>query len=292
MWIGTWAGSVNYFDRSYAIFDNIISGDSENMLNYNIVSGIVEDRYENLWIGTEGGGINYYDKEKKKFTYYLYDPNDEKSVSSNNIKSILKDKKGNLWIGTHDNGLNFLDTGKTTIQFERINSRNQNSKLLSNYKILSLFKDANENIWIGTLARGLLLYDTKLKILRKIGDTNESIQCIIAASDQNQIIIGESDELKMLTQNMATEWAKHNIQINGIGPGYFATPQTEPIRVDGHPFNELILNLTPAAKWGNPDDLAGATIFLASRASDFVNEHILYVDGGILATIGKPSSEN
>lgn len=98
--------------------------------------------------------------------------------------------------------------------------------------------------------------------------------------------------LKMLTQNMATEWAKHNIQINGIGPGYFATSQTAPIRVDGHPFNEFIVNRTPAAKWGNPDDLAGAAIFLASRASDFVNGHILYVDGGILATIGKPSNEN
>lgn len=98
--------------------------------------------------------------------------------------------------------------------------------------------------------------------------------------------------LKMLTRNMATEWAKHNIQINGIGPGYFATSQTAPIRVDGHPFNEFIINRTPAAKWGNPDDLAGAAIFLASKASDFVNGHILYVDGGILATIGKPSNED
>jgi gluconate 5-dehydrogenase len=98
--------------------------------------------------------------------------------------------------------------------------------------------------------------------------------------------------LKMLTQNMATEWAKHNIQTNGIGPGYFATSQTAPIRVDGHPFNEFILNRTPAAKWGDPDDLAGAAIFLASRASNFVNGHILYVDGGILATIGKPANEN
>ncbi len=97
--------------------------------------------------------------------------------------------------------------------------------------------------------------------------------------------------LVMLTKNMATEWAKFNIQVNGIGPGYFATSQTEPIRVDGHPFNEFIINRTPAAKWGNPDDLAGAAIFLSSRASDFVNGHILYVDGGILATIGKPSIE-
>lgn len=98
--------------------------------------------------------------------------------------------------------------------------------------------------------------------------------------------------LKMLTRNLATEWAKHNIQVNGIGPGYFATSQTEPIRVDGHPFNEFIINRTPAARWGNPEDLAGAAVFLASKASDFVNGQIVYVDGGILATIGKPANEN
>ena len=97
--------------------------------------------------------------------------------------------------------------------------------------------------------------------------------------------------LVMLTKNMATEWAKHNIQVNGIGPGYFATSQTEPIRVDGHPFNDFIVGRTPAAKWGDPNDLAGAAIFLSAKASDFVNGHILYVDGGILATIGKPSNE-
>ncbi|MDE3740941.1 gluconate 5-dehydrogenase [Maribacter polysaccharolyticus] len=97
--------------------------------------------------------------------------------------------------------------------------------------------------------------------------------------------------LKMLTKNMATEWAKFNVQTNGIGPGYFATSQTAPIRVDGHPFNDFIISRTPAARWGEPEDLAGAAIFLASKASDFVNGHVLYVDGGILATIGKPSNE-
>ncbi|WPO78225.1 gluconate 5-dehydrogenase [Flavobacterium sp. KACC 22761] len=97
--------------------------------------------------------------------------------------------------------------------------------------------------------------------------------------------------LKMLTKNMATEWAKFNIQTNGIGPGYFATSQTAPIRVDGHPFNEFIISRTPANRWGDPEDLQGAAIFLSSKASDFVNGHILYVDGGILATIGKPSNE-
>lgn len=97
--------------------------------------------------------------------------------------------------------------------------------------------------------------------------------------------------LKMLTRNMATEWAKYNIQVNGIGPGYFATEQTAPIRVDGHPFNDFIVNRTPAGKWGKPSDLEGAAVFLSSSASDFVNGQILYVDGGILATIGKPSNE-
>jgi gluconate 5-dehydrogenase len=97
--------------------------------------------------------------------------------------------------------------------------------------------------------------------------------------------------LKMLTKNAATEWAKYNIQINGIGPGYFATAQTEPIRVNGHPFNDWIISRTPAGRWGEPEDLVGAAIFLASKASDFVNGHILYVDGGILATIGKPANE-
>jgi len=98
--------------------------------------------------------------------------------------------------------------------------------------------------------------------------------------------------LKMLTRNMATEWAKFNIQVNGIGPGYFATEQTAPIRVNGHPFNEFIISRTPAGRWGDPDDLVGTTIFLASSASDFVNGQIIYVDGGILATIGKPANES
>lgn len=97
--------------------------------------------------------------------------------------------------------------------------------------------------------------------------------------------------LKMLTRNMATEWAKYGIQTNGIGPGYFATAQTAAIREEGHPFNEFIINRTPAARWGNPSDLGGAAVFLASEASNFVNGHIIYVDGGILATIGKPANE-
>jgi len=93
--------------------------------------------------------------------------------------------------------------------------------------------------------------------------------------------------LKMLTKNIASEYGEYNIQCNGLGPGYIETPQTAPIRTPGHPFNEFIIAKTPAARWGKPEDLAGPAVFLASDASDFVNGHILYVDGGILAYIGK-----
>lgn len=98
--------------------------------------------------------------------------------------------------------------------------------------------------------------------------------------------------LKMLTRNICSEYGGYNIQCNGIGPGYIATPQTAPLREiqeDGsrHPFDQFIIAKTPAARWGNPSDLAGPAVFLASDASDFVNGHVLYVDGGILAYIGK-----
>jgi len=98
--------------------------------------------------------------------------------------------------------------------------------------------------------------------------------------------------LKMLTKNIAVEFGQYNIQCNGIGPGYIATQQTAPLRekqADGspHPFDSFILSRTPAKRWGKPEDLAGPVVFLASSASDFINGHILYVDGGILAYIGR-----
>lgn len=98
--------------------------------------------------------------------------------------------------------------------------------------------------------------------------------------------------LKLLTANMCCEWAKYNIQVNGIGPGYIATSQTGPIRENGHPFNDLVMTRTPAARWGEPEDVGNAAIFLASKAADFVNGHILYVDGGILANFGYVKGEN
>ena len=98
--------------------------------------------------------------------------------------------------------------------------------------------------------------------------------------------------LKMLTKNICSEFGEANIQCNGIGPGYIATPQTAPLRErqpDGsrHPFDQFICAKTPAGRWGTPEDLMGPAVFLASDASNFVNGHILYVDGGILAYIGK-----
>lgn len=98
--------------------------------------------------------------------------------------------------------------------------------------------------------------------------------------------------LKMLTRNICSEYGSYNIQCNGIGPGYIATPQTAPLRepqADGsrHPFDQFIISKTPAARWGTTEDLMGPAVFLASEASNFVNGHVLYVDGGILAYIGK-----
>lgn len=94
--------------------------------------------------------------------------------------------------------------------------------------------------------------------------------------------------IKMLTRNLATEWAPHNIQINGIGPGYIATPINTSYREVGNPLNDYIVSRTPAGRWGTPEDLVGAAIFLASSASDFVNGQIIYVDGGLLTSFGKP----
>ena len=98
--------------------------------------------------------------------------------------------------------------------------------------------------------------------------------------------------LKMLTRNICSEYGEKNIQCNGIGPGYIETPQTAPLRerqADGsrHPFDAFIIGKTPAGRWGKTDDLVGPAVFLASDASNFVNGHVLYVDGGILAYIGK-----
>jgi gluconate 5-dehydrogenase len=90
--------------------------------------------------------------------------------------------------------------------------------------------------------------------------------------------------IKMLTKGMCADWAKHNIQVNAIGPGYFKTPLNQAL-VDNPEFSAWLEKRTPAGRWGTTDELIGAAIFLASPASSFVNGHILYVDGGITSVL-------
>lgn len=97
--------------------------------------------------------------------------------------------------------------------------------------------------------------------------------------------------IKMLTKNLAAEWGRYNIQVNAIGPGFIATPINESYRAPGNSLNKYIISRTPAGRWGQPNDLAGAAIFLASKASDFVNGQVLYVDGGLLASFGNPNKK-
>jgi gluconate 5-dehydrogenase len=90
--------------------------------------------------------------------------------------------------------------------------------------------------------------------------------------------------VKMLTKGMAIDWGKHNIQVNGLGPGYFKTELTEAL-VKDEAFTAWLVARTPSGRWGEVDELTGAAVFLASPASSFVNGHILYVDGGVTATL-------
>lgn len=98
--------------------------------------------------------------------------------------------------------------------------------------------------------------------------------------------------LKTLTKTMCCEWAKYNIQVNGIGPGYIKTILTEDFAKKDHPFNKLVMTRTPANRWGESKDLVGAAVFLSSNASEFINGHVIYVDGGILANFGYVEGEN
>lgn len=90
--------------------------------------------------------------------------------------------------------------------------------------------------------------------------------------------------IKMLTKALATEWGGKNIQVNGIGPGYFATELTKPLKDDPE-FDKWLCNRTPAGRWGDVKELIGAAVFLSSEASNYVNGHILNVDGGLLASV-------
>jgi len=90
--------------------------------------------------------------------------------------------------------------------------------------------------------------------------------------------------VKMLTKGMAIDWGQHGIQVNGLGPGYFKTELTQAL-VDNTEFTAWLVGRTPSRRWGDVQDLVGAAVFLSSNASNFVNGHILYVDGGVTATL-------
>ena len=128
---------------------------------------------------------------------------------------------------------------------------------------------------------------------RQVIDVDLNAPFIVAkAVIPDMIEQGGGKIINICSKNIASEYGAYNIQCNGIGPGYIATPQTAPLREiqpDGsrHPFDQFIIAKTPAGRWGEAEDLGGPAVFLASEASDFVNGLVLYVDGGILAYIGK-----
>ena len=213
--------------------------------------------------------LNYYSNKGYKASGYLFDVTNEKAAAEN-IDLIAKEL-GDIHILVNNAGIikRELATTMSVADFRQVIDVDLVGPFIMSQLVVKQMIERQEGKIINICS-----------MMSELG--RNSVSAYAAAKGG----------LKMLTRNLATEWAKHNIQVNGIGPGYFATSQTEPIRVDGHPFNEFIINRTPAARWGNPEDLAGAAVFLASKASDFVNGQIVYVDGGILATIGKPSNEN
>jgi gluconate 5-dehydrogenase len=213
--------------------------------------------------------LNYYKSKGYKATGYLFDVTNEQAAAEN--IALISKELGDIHILVNNAGIikRELATTMSVADFRQVIDVDLVGPFIMSQLVVQQMIERQEGKIINICS-----------MMSELG--RNSVSAYAAAKGG----------LKMLTRNLATEWAKHNIQVNGIGPGYFATSQTEPIRVDGHPFNEFIVNRTPAARWGNPEDLAGAAVFLASQASDFVNGQIVYVDGGILATIGKPSNEN
>ena len=177
------------------------SGATNSMLNYKVISAILENTNGDLWVATEGGGINYYTKKTGEFTYYTHDANNSESLSSNNVKSMIRDKQGNLWIGTHDGGLNFLDVSKKPYRFKHFDQKQQNGIQIKDYRILCLLEDANQNIWIGTLTGGLFFYDREQNIFTKLDYYLKSAACILQSNDPNIIFAGGTKGVEKININ-------------------------------------------------------------------------------------------
>ncbi|MCU4158011.1 gluconate 5-dehydrogenase [Carboxylicivirga sp. A043] len=170
-----------------------------------------------------------------------------------------------------------------------------NAGIIKRIPILDMaVEDYKEVIDIDLVAPFIVSKRVAPKMIKKSAGKIINICSMMSEYGRNSVSAYASAKggLKLLTANMCCEWAKYGLQINGVGPGYIATEQTAPIREEHHPFNDLVMTRTPAARWGKVEDVGHAVLFLASKASDFVNGHILYVDGGILANFGYVKGEN
>jgi gluconate 5-dehydrogenase len=170
-----------------------------------------------------------------------------------------------------------------------------NAGIIKRIPILDMpVKDFKEVIEIDLVAPLIMAKRIAPKMIEKKAGKIINLCSMMSVYGRNSVSAYASAKggLKLLTQNMTCEWAKHNLQINGIGPGYIATAQTAAIREGNHPFNDLVMTRTPANRWGEPEDVGNAALFLASQAANFVNGQVLYVDGGILANFGYVKGEN
>ena len=190
-----------------------------------------------------------------------------------------------------------VDSGISTIEKEEgeINILINNAGIIKRIPILDMNVEDYKQVLNINLVSSLIVSKRVVPNMMKNGGGKIINICsMMSEQGRNSVSAYASAKggLKMLTKNMCCEWAKHNIQVNGIGPGYIKTALTADFVKKEHPFNKLVMMRTPANRWGDPDDLMGATVFLSSPASDFINGEVIYVDGGILANFGYMENEN
>jgi gluconate 5-dehydrogenase len=190
-----------------------------------------------------------------------------------------------------------VDKGITTIERETggIDILINNAGIIKRIPILDMSVDDYKQVLNVNLVSTLIVSKRAVpNMIRSGGGKIINICSMMSEQGRNSVSAYASAKggLKMLTKNMCCEWAKHNIQVNGIGPGYMKTVLTAGFATKGHPFDTLVKMRTPAARWGEPDDLTGTAVFLASGASNFINGQVIYVDGGILANFGYMEGEN
>lgn len=169
LWIGTWAGGINYLDKNFNSFSHFseISG-----LSYPVVSSFIEDESKNLWIGTEGGGLNYFDKSTGTFASFKYDENNKFSLSEDNIHDIVQDKNGNLWIATFGGGLNFFNPNQKPAKFIHFKNDTTDSSSISSNYLFALFIDSKQRVWIGA-NDGVSMYNPETKEFIRFSQENQ-----------------------------------------------------------------------------------------------------------------------